>query len=58
MIVGAWSMEVTLWQQFEYYYYKFKPEIRMQSKNALAVVYAIAGMHKLCMLFGAHTYTS
>ena len=21
MIVGAWSMVVTLWQQYEYYYY-------------------------------------
>ena len=21
IIVGAWSMAVTLWQQFEYYYY-------------------------------------
>ena len=32
-------------------HYKFKPKVRMQSNNAVAVVHAMVGMCKLCVCY-------
>ena len=34
-------------------YFKFKPKVKMQFKNAITIINAMAGMHKLCVFFGS-----